>query len=324
MKGTQRNIVTGSCLAIVLNAVTVLAPPEAAAQALPFHTETAITTGFEEEALRTFSAFLGREDLRRDGTGIPDPMQRDIDVFVQPFGVLPYAITSMWTTRVIVPFVRKSMDFTAPDGTRRNYTSSGVGDVLVDTKWVFLSKNRLKGTTRLGIEGGVKIPVGGTGADLPDGTNAPRPLQVGSGSWDFPFKVLFTMTRDRMGLLANAGYRVNTRDDGFKAGNVYSYDVAVGFRVAPWVYKTLRDKSLMVYLELNGQVLRRDEISGATNPNSGGHLVFLSPDLQWIPTPWLLFEGSVQFPVVQDLNGTQLEYSTRVQLGTRIRFSFFR
>ena len=311
-------------LLALLTTVTLLAAARVTAQALPFHAATAITTGFEESAARTFSSFFGRGGLRRDGVRITDPMERGIDVFVQVFGVLPYAITPMWTTRVVVPFVRKSMDFTALGGARGDYTTSGVGDVLVDTKWIFFTKNQLRATTRLGVQGGVKIPVGETGANMPDGTVAPRPLQVGSGSWDFPVKALFTMTRDRFGLLANTGYRVNTSDDDFRAGNVFSYDVALGLRLAPSVYKSLRDKSLIIYLELNGEVARRGEIAGTPNPDSGGHLLFLSPDIQWIPTAWLLFEGSVQFPIVQDLNGTQLEYDTRFQLGTRFRFSFFR
>ncbi len=134
-----------------LSAAVLLTPANLTAQVLPFHTATAITTGFEESAARTFSSFFGRGGLRRDGVGITDPMQRDIDVFVQAFGVLPYAITPMWTTRVVVPFVRKSMDFTAAGGARQDYTTSGVGDVLVDTKWIFFSKNQLKGTTRIGI-----------------------------------------------------------------------------------------------------------------------------------------------------------------------------
>ncbi len=310
----------------VANAAAVLlfAPGYVAGQALPFNTETAITTGFEEEAARTFSMFLGREGLLQDGERIPDPLARHIDVFVQPFAVLPYAVTPLWTTRVILPFVHKSMEFTPPDGARRSYSTSGVGDIIVDTKWVFLSRNRLKGTTRIGIEGGVKIPVGGTGAELPDGSVAPRPLQVGTGSWDFPLKALFTVTQGHFGFLTNVGYRINTTNDGFRAGNVFTYDAAVGLRFLPWVYRSLRDQSLIVYLELNGSVGEEDEIGGVSNPDSGGHLLFLSPDLQWIPAPWLLFEGSVQFPIVQDLDGTQLEYGTRFQIGTRIRFSVFR
>ncbi len=314
---------TSGLVAVLLAAVQLTAV-NLTAQALPFHTETAITTGFEEAAARTFSTFFGREGLRRDGVGITDPMLRDINMFVQPVGVLPYAITPMWTTRVIIPFVRKSMNFTAPDGVRRNYATTGVGDVLVDTKWIFFTRNRLGGTTRLGIGGGVKVPLGRTGAQLPDGTVAARSLQVGSGSWDFPFKVLFTLTQRHVGLLANVGYRVNTTDDGLKAGNIFSYDVALGLRFVPWVYRSLTDKSLVAYVELNGTVAARDDIAGTPNPDSGGHLLFLSPDLQWIPTPWLLFEGSVQFPILQNLNGSQLKYGTRFQLGTRVRFSVFR
>jgi len=301
----------------------LLAPVGLLAQALPFHTETAITSGFEESAARTFASLFGRSGLFRDGERVADPMRRDIDVFVQPFAVLPFAITPMWTTRVIVPVVHKSMDFTTPGG-RRSYSTTGVGDVIVDTKWIFYHKNHLGGTTRVGIEGGVKLPVGHKGATLPDGSIAPRPLQVGSGSWDFPLKALFTKTEGHFGLLSNAGYRINTTADGFKAGNVFSYDVAVGLRFRPWVYESLRDKSLVAYLELNGEVAQRSKVGGVQNPDSGGHVLFLSPDLQWIPTPWLLFEGSVQFPIAQDLNGTQLEYDTRFQFGARIRFSIFR
>jgi hypothetical protein len=251
-------------------------------------------------------------------------MQREINVFVQPVAVLPFAITPMWTTRLIVPVVHKSMDFTAQGGRRETYTTAGLGDVVVDTKWIFLTRNRVGGTTRMGIEGGVKVPLGGTGATMPDGAVAPRSLQLGSGSWDFPFKALFTMTEGHVGLLANVGYRLNTAGQGFKAGNVFTYDVAVGLRFFPWVYRSLRDQSLVAYLELNGEVATRDETAGTPNPNSGGHVLFLSPDFQWIPTAWLLFEASVQFPVVQDLNGTQLKYGTRLQLGTRFRFSVFR
>ena len=298
------------------------APPGARAQALPFHAETAITTGFEEEAARTFAGFLGRHGLMRDGSDVADPLDRDIDVFVQPLALLPVAVTPMWTTRLIAPFVRKRMDFTTPDGVRRRYSTNGIGDVVVDTKWIFLVRNRRGGTTRAGIEGGVKIPVGATDANLPTGARAPRALQVGSGSWDFPFKALFTMTRGRRGLLANVGYRVNTTDEGVRAGNVFTYDAAAAWRFIPRRYRSFTDQTFVLYLELNGSVEARGRMGGAADPNSGGHLLFLSPDVQWIPRPWLLFEASVQLPIVQDLNGTQLRYDTRLQIGTRFRFSF--
>jgi hypothetical protein len=306
-------------------ALALIPPAGITAQALPFHAETAITTGFEESAARTFSAFMGRSDLRADGSTFADPMQRDIDVFVQALALLPYAPTAKWTTRVVLPFVSKSMDFTDPTtGTRQSYSATGVGDVLIDSKWIFFTKNRLGGTLRVGIEGGVKIPLGSTGEFLPDGTEAPRPLQVGTGSWDFPLKALFTLTQGRYGIIANTGYRINTANEGFEAGNVFSYDLALGLRLRPQKYRSINDDTLVFYLELNGSVTNRDRLASGENPNSGGHLLFLSPDIQWIPTPWLLFEASLQLPVVRNLNGTQLDYGTRFQLGSRIRFSFVR
>jgi Putative MetA-pathway of phenol degradation len=311
-----------ACLLVSL--ATLVPQAGARAQALPFHTETAITTGFEEEAARTFMSVLGRGGLRRNGSEVSDPMARDIDVFAQPLAVLPFAISTMWTTRVVAPFLSKSMDFTTPDGVRRSYSTTGVGDLLVDTKWVFFVRNRRGGTTRVGIEGGLIVPIGGTDARLPNGDLAPAGLQLGSGAWAFPVKALYTRTQGRLGLLANAGYRFNTEHDGFTAGDVFSYDAAVGLRLLPSRYKSMQDDTFVFYLEVNGTVARRDQVTAGSVADSGGHLLFLSPDLQWIPTPWLLFESSVQFPIVQDLNGTQLGYDTRFQLGGRIRFSFFR
>ena len=152
-----------------LLAAALLTPAGLTAQALPFHTETAISTGFDEEAARTFISLLGRQGLLRNGDEIADPMGRDIDVFAQPVAALPFAITPTWTTRVVVPFVRKSMEFTTPDGVQQSYATRGVSDVLVDTKWIFLTRNRLRGTTKLGIEGAVAAPALQVGSGVPGG-----------------------------------------------------------------------------------------------------------------------------------------------------------
>lgn len=310
--------------AAALGLAVLLAPASARAQALPFHTDTAITAGFQENAARGFVALLGREGLVADGEEVADPANRDLDATVVVAGAIPLALTPFWTARVVVPWVEKSLSFDAPDGRRLEFETSGVGDVLVDTKWIFLRRDRRGGTTRIGLQGGVEIPVGDTDDRLPDGEVAPRPLQVGSGIWDVPVELLVTDVRDRLGLHANLGGRFHGEDDGFEPGDVFGYDVAIGWRLAPAVYESLQDRTLVGYLELNGEVAGEDRVDGRENPDSGGHLLFASADLQWIPAPWLLFEGSYQVPVVQELNGSQLEHDPRVQLGARIRFSVFR
>ncbi|MEX2472659.1 MAG: transporter, partial [Gemmatimonadota bacterium] len=303
----------------------VLVPMSAASQALPFHTPTGITAGFSENAARHFVTALGRGGLVRDGETIVDPMERDISGLAVVNGVVLGGFTPLWTFRVIVPWVRKTMDFTAPGGRRASFETSGVGDAFIQSKWIFYRKDRPGATTRLGIQGRLKIPFGKTDARLPSGDVAPRPLQVGTGSWDFEPTVLFTATTPgRWGLHGQAGGRFNGRDEGFEAGDVFLYNLALGFRLLPGVYRSMSDQTLVTYLELNGEVAGRDEVGDGENPDSGGHVLFLSPGLQWVVTPWLLFEASVQVPVVQELNGAQLEHETRFQLGTRYRFSVLR
>ena len=294
------------------------------AQALPFHTSTGVTAGFQENAARGFVTVLGRSGHLRDGREVTDPMDRDVDALGVVGGAILGGFTPYWTYRVIVPWMRKSMDFTTSDGVRRHFDASGVGDAILQSKWIFLRENRLRGTTRVGIRGRLTVPLGETEAKLPGGEVAPRPLQVGNGSWDFEPTAVFTWTQGRWGVHANTGWRFNTADGGFEAGDVLGYDAAVGLRLLPRVYQSLTDPTLGAYLELNGRVAGEVEVAGTENPDSGGHLLFLSPDLQWIPTPWLLFEGSVQVPVVQGLNGVQLEHEIRFQLGSRVRFSVFR
>lgn len=319
------SVSSGTRVPALLGAVLfVCAAGDLRAQALPFHTSTGITAGFQENAARSFVTFRGRSGLVRDGTEIDDPMDRDVDALGVVSGAIVGGFTPYWTYRVIVPWVRKSMDFTTPDGVREHFDASGIGDAVLQSKWIFFRENRLRGTTRLGIQGRLTVPLRDTEARLPTGEVAPRPLQVGNGSWDVEPALVFTRTSRRLGIHANVGWRVNTADEGFEAGDAFRYDAAVGFRFVPWVYERLKDQTLVAYLELNGQVSQEDEIRGIENPDSGGHTLFLSPDLQWIPTPWLLFEGSVQVPVVQELNGIQLEQETRFQLGTRVRFSVFR
>lgn len=320
--GAARAAAVGILVAALTAIAGATAP--AGAQALPFHTATGISAGFQENAARGFGSFLGRSELVRDGERIPDPMGRSVDAFATVTGAILGGFTPLWTTRVIVPWVRKRMSFTPPEGGPVEFETSGIGDPLLQTKWIFFSHNRLRASTRIGLQGRVKVPLGDTDARLPGGEIAPRPLQVGTGSWDFPVKLVFTDMEGRWGFHGNVGWRFNTEDDGFEAGDVFGYDAAVGFRFFPWVYESLADQSLVAYLELNGEVAREDRIEGTVNADSGGHVLFLSPDLQWIPTPWLLFESSVQIPVLQDLNGTQLEHETRFQLGTRFRFSVFR
>ena len=63
---------------------------------------------------------------------------------------------------------------------------------------------------------------------------------------------------------------------------------------------------------------QKDKDSGRFAPHSGGHVLFLSPGLQYIPLSRLLAEASVQLPLLKDLNDTQLEPDWTLSVGIRV------
>ena len=129
-----------------------------------------------------------------------------------------------------------------------------------------------------------------------------------------------TFVRDQWGLSADVGHVLVAPDGEFRFGATTRYDVAIGFRL-PRHIETIRTKTAQFYLEWNGSITFRSRQDGSALVNSGGHVAYLSPGLQWVVLPQFLVEGSVQVPVIQDHNGTQPDVSVRLALG--LRFLFF-
>ncbi len=54
--------------------------------------------------------------------------------------------------------------------------------------------------------------------------------------------------------------------------------------------------------------------------DSGGQLLFISPGIQYLPIPNLILEGSVEVPILRDLNGRQLAPDWSAVVGIRYLF----
>ena len=285
---------------VPLAVALVVATRTLTAQGLPFHTETALTMGFEERGIRTF----GAAQTRGDAT-----------VFTTPLVVLPFAPHQHVTTKVVLPLLYKRYS-TSPGP---QYSNAGIGDVSVAAKWAFFVRNRPGGTTRLAMAGAVSLPTGSSKAEFADGSMAPRPLQLGKGVVSGGLSLVGTLVRGPWGLSADVGHTRAASDGGFRFGATTRYDVAVGLRLPSYV-ATIRTKTVQFYLEWNGSITARSAQDGAALPNSGGHVAYLSPGVQWVVLPQLLIEGSVQIPVIQDHNGTQPDFGVRPALGGRFLF----
>lgn len=182
-------------------------------------------------------------------------------------------------------------------------TSAGFADGLVLVQYDgFYKKNVPKGFTRVGGQFGFKPPTGRSGFT--------------SDAFDVIMTGIFSHVRDRNWFIADSQFTLTTENgQGTKLGNRWNYDFVYKYRMT-----ALDKQNLFVLLEANGEVAGRTKTEEQRVPNTGGHLLFLSPGVEFFPTRRLEFEFSLPIPVVRDLNGPQLE--PRLSFIAGIRYLF--
>jgi hypothetical protein len=117
-------------------------------------------------------------------------------------------------------------------------------------------------------------------------------------------------------------YWLNTPANGYKAGNGLNYEL--GFLLATLPIGSASIGTLLPYFGVKGMHSARTEMDGMKIANSGGNVVAISIGLQslwWYINSigtFLMFDASYQLPVVQRLNGAQMEYGSAFTAGVRV------
>jgi len=304
----------GLLAATALLTLVALWPAPARAQIFGRGARTEFISGF---GIRTFASLLRFNDLLAAGSKIDDPAQRSISVRVTPVSLV-YGLRRSVSVVGIFPFVDKEMSVSGADGPMTIATGTGIGDATFLVKWRFFTRNRGRGTFRLAVEGGAKTPTGNDGLRDADGALLPPVLQRGSGSWDPTAALTVTYApptdRGRWMFTGDVGTTIATEANEFEQGNRFAYDAMAKYRIHPARYPG-RDTFLL--LEINGRWQGRARSTGLQLADSGGHVVYLSPGIQFLLRGNLILEGGVQIPVLRDLNGTQLAPSFNGLVGLR-------
>jgi hypothetical protein len=275
------------------------------AQGPPINTETAIISGIEGAALRSFTKYTEKSGVLSGGktgrlsvTAVP---------IVIPYELLPNKLVIVGK----IPYLEKRRKIET-GGTVERLSSRGFGDLSLLAKYLIYQRDALKQTTRGILIGGIKFPTGRDGKP-----GLPQSLQNGSGSFDYTGGLAFTHIKGRLGIHADLLYTLKTEANNFEFGDTFQYDLALGWRLIPAVYKTYPAKQLNLYLELNGTYSKKNEQNGLEMADSGGNTLFLSPGIQFIPGRAFLVEASLQIPIAENLNGTQLETDYAFMVGFR-------
>ena len=261
------------------------------AQGPPINTDTPILLGVSGAGARSFVKVIRKSS-----------QDKDLTVTVSPV-VIPYNVSTRLLVGGIFPYFNKDLDTKA--GSMR---SSGLGDTELFAKYVVHQIDKRQETIRFVLKSSVTLPTGDEDANP----------ALGDGTTDYSFGVVAGWIKPRVSLTTEGVYSLNTSRRGTNYGDSFSYNVALGYRLSPRVYERYPSPQLNVYLELNGISTMRDELKGLKLENSGGTTLLLSPGVQYIGGRRWLVEGSLQFPIVENLNGSQLETDIIVSLGARI------
>jgi hypothetical protein len=146
--------------------------------------------------------------------------------------------------------------------------------------------------------------------------------QPGSGSWDGFFGLAYSQTIGPFELDSNVLYGLTTKGSRkTDLGDVFSYNAALSY---PLVLSggdlPCPSCILGLFVEVNGEWRHKNEIGGVDDPNSGGHVVYISPGVRLTGGPHWNIAAGFGYPMVADMNGSEVEPSYRVLSTVSIAF----
>jgi len=294
-------------ICILSASVMLLAKP---AYAVSINSDVGLTPAKDQTIVRVQSRYKKVSDD-------PTTLDRETKTLVVPVTVV-YGFTERLAGIVSVPWIyRRHKTLSGTEKITRKI--EGLGDISLLGKYRIYTRDEVGVTSRLSVISGFELPTGRTGDEDAHG-KLPRTLQAGSGAVDGILGLAFTHQTLDDEWDTNLTYQWNNEANDFEFGDVFKYTLAYQKGVLPWVLpEEGMYQQLNLVLELNGEWQQKHEDQSGTVADSGGHTIYVSPGLQMASKRWVA-EASIQLPVYQDLNGSQVE--TDYTVVASLRFTF--
>jgi len=259
-----------------------------------------------------FDSFSDAELLAQAGAGV---FTHSIDRSLVLRAAATHALSDAWTVGADLPFVynqdlREGFDDGGGPEVEDNGDQSGLGDAALFAQWKFHEQVESRFYSSLYF--GAELPTGRTDETSSTGQRLEPDLQPGSGSTDVFAGLSASKSFGSSTLAASVLYTL--AGDGSQDSNLG--DV---LRVsAGWGWSAeapLNEPVWRWMVELNGQWHDKMEMSGVSDPNSGGMQLFLSPGVRVSWSEHLNWFVSLGLPLAQDLDGVQSETDFRASTG---------
>ena len=277
--------------------------------AAPVTFNTALPVAEGEAIIRIQSRYLR-------STGDPTAMDRELSVWAVPI-VFAYGVTKDLTLFAVAPYLDKELELTTASG-RLTRGGSGLGDTTFIARYIVWKRDQPGETYRIAPFAVLKAPTGDD--DTQDALGQlPRPLQLGSGSWDYTLGVVTTWQTLRRQVDGSASYRFNTKAEGFRFGDEARMELSYQHRLVPRKLASGLPDFLYGVVETSLIWRGKNEISGVVDKDSGGTTLYFTPAVQYVTTR-MVVEAAIQLPVLQELNGNSLEKDFTGILSFRANF----
>jgi DNA-binding transcriptional MerR regulator len=244
---------------------------------------------------------LGPETIYKGGLGFETEFEYeegDTDKEIALHYELLYGITEDWSVTLDIPQIL--------DKKEGVLSSEGLGDIDLRTKYQLYRKDSLGAQDKVALIYGLELPTG----DEKD--NPP----LGSGSYDHLFGLSAGHESITWYYFLTGRYVLNADAGALDKGDRLLFDGAVGLR--PWL-RSYKSWDLVVLLESSYIYAEKDVKNGAGLSNTGGQELFLGPTFLWSIRN-LMVKGGIQFPIWQDLNGSQDKRDFRSQIALEYHF----
>ena len=143
--------------------------------------------------------------------------------------------------------------------------SSGIEDIFLQLEYGFYNKSSSNYNLQATVVGNVQFPTGSSTKNPPTGT----------GSFSYFFGTTYSYLSADWYAFVSPGIDLKTTHHGTKFGNSYLYQW--GFaryikQLSPrgWIFDLM--------IEFDGTYSEKNKIQGTTDPNSGGNVIFITPE----------------------------------------------
>ena len=226
-----------------------------------------------------------------------------------------YGITSWLTAEAVLPFVFKTQEVHLSAGNRRRSTG-GLSDPMLLAKVTFWGHKALRpGALRLGVLGGVKIPLGDDeDTDDTDGTSPlPASFQASSGAVDLLAGAYYSVGLiDKSTLYGSVVFRITTTNaQDYRFGSTMSG--TTDFRIAH-----LWPVTLAAGLRVTGAAADRD--AGQQVDDSSGWQLAAHAGVGYFPWQRVFFNVDAIIPFWRGLEGHQMVSDASFVLGANVVF----